>query len=908
MARIYSKAFLVAARSLISLEPLDGALWRCLVDNRISNRLPTRRGCRAGRRKLRLTEHDLASPNLLSRLPPLNNVLCSSIEVDVSTQQNLHIGTLNIQNDTFAFRSTGSFHQIVGDHARDAGPQEPSVTPPRKNFYVPKIMVSNTMSLAPKIVEMEEFVARNKVSLAFITETWLKSTVMDSVVDIPGYSIIRKDRSSEEHGGVCLYIKDGCFKYKQLNDISCCADHEVLWVQLTPSRLPRGFSSIVAAVVYHPHWTLPENNSMRDHLFQSLALVESKYPNSALIVAGDFNRLDITSIKKHFRLKQIVKKPTRKNAILDLVLTNLHQFYDDPCTFPPFGLSDHHTVTVAPRIRDKSQSASKFVLKRDKRASRKAELGRYLDAIDWLTLFSSAESCEDLLDVFMNFIRTGLDLIMPVKRVRINTTDAPWMTQHLKSLIRKRQKAFHQHGSDSVQFKFFRNAVNRGRKACEASFYKSKVENMKEENPGVWWKEVKRLAGVQSSPGNVISQIQVEGVENISEKELADLINWAFLEPLEEYRLDLPLSKLPVEEDSLFLEVSEARMQSLLANLNPSKASGPDSIPNWLLKEYADFLCRPLTVIFNASFKEQCLPQIWKMADVTPLPKTKPVKELKKDLRPISLTACLSKVAEECVVVDYVKPAALRVLDPNQYGAVPNSSTTQALIHMVHHWSKETDGNGATVRTVLFDYRKAFDLIDHNILVHKLTKLDLPNSVINWIIDFLSDRLQRIKLADGCYSEWGSVPSGVPQGTKLGPWLFLILINDLNLATPCSDHNAPRIWKYVDDTTASEVVIKGRESKAQQIADQVVHWSSENKMKLNSDKCKELRISFARNQTEFSPVIVNGKGLEVVQHAKLLGLTISSDLSWNEHISNVVKKASKRLYFFGSAKACKGSL
>lgn len=104
MARIYSKAFLVAARSLISLEPLDGALWRCLVDNRISNRLPTRRGCRAGRRKLGLTEHDLASPNLLSHLPPLNNVPCSSIEVEVSTQQNLHIGTLNIQNDTFAFR------------------------------------------------------------------------------------------------------------------------------------------------------------------------------------------------------------------------------------------------------------------------------------------------------------------------------------------------------------------------------------------------------------------------------------------------------------------------------------------------------------------------------------------------------------------------------------------------------------------------------------------------------------------------------------------------------------------------------------------------------------------------------------------------------------------------------------
>ena len=89
---------------------------------------------------------------------------------------------------------------------------------------------------------------------------------------------------------------------------------------------------------------------------------------------------------------------------------------------------------------------------------------------------------------------------------------------------------------------------------------------------------------------------------------------------------------------------------------------------------------------------------------------------------------------------------------------------------MVHHWSKETDGNGAAVRVTLFDYQKAFDLIDHKILVNKLCKLSIPTRIINWIIDFLSDRLQRIKLSEGCYSEWGSVPSGVSQGTKLGPF------------------------------------------------------------------------------------------------------------------------------------------
>ena len=134
-------------------------------------------------------------------------------------------------------------------------------------------------------------------------------------------------------------------------------------------------------------------------------------------------------------------------------------------------------------MRENSRQSPKFVLKRDNRKSWRAELGRYFATMDWRLLFSSASGCQNMLDIFHNVVHTGLDILMPVKRVRVNTSHVPWMTLHLKSLILKRQKAFREHGAESSSYKFYRNAVNRERKSSKASFYKIKVEHMKDENP-----------------------------------------------------------------------------------------------------------------------------------------------------------------------------------------------------------------------------------------------------------------------------------------------------------------------------------------------------------------------------------------------------------------------------------------
>ena len=220
------------------------------------------------------------------------------------------------------------------------------VTNPVWTPKVPTIMLANVMSLAAKTDEVSEFIFRHNTNLAFTTETWLKDSVSDGVVQIPGFAVVRKDRKVIDHGGVNAYIQERNCRYKQLKDLNCCEDHESLWLYLRPYRLPRGFSCIIADVIYHP--PKADGPLFRDHLFWSLALTEARYPNCGLLVTGDFNRLNIDGLLNHFRLQQIVKVPTTKKTTLDLILTNMYEYYSLPQAYPPFGLSDQNVVVATP--------------------------------------------------------------------------------------------------------------------------------------------------------------------------------------------------------------------------------------------------------------------------------------------------------------------------------------------------------------------------------------------------------------------------------------------------------------------------------------------------------------------------------------------------------------------------------
>ena len=332
--------------------------------------------------------------------------------------------------------------------------------------FVPGVLLSNVMSLAPKIDEIRHCVIHANVDVVCLTETWLREHIDDNVVSIGGFNLVRLDRKTRMHGGVCMYIKDS-IQFSLLDDL-IHPSYEALWILIRPKRLPRGISSIV---------------------------------------------------------------------------------------------------------------------------------------ID---------------------------------------------TVNLKNLIKRRQRALAQ--GNSSEFRILRNRVNRERKICRARYYEAKVAHLKDCKPSLWWKEVKKLSGMSSASGRrdgIIESLQhIDGVSNA--EDLANAINDSFIIPMRDYP-PLPAKFQPKRNtpSSHLFAVSHHSVYMKMSTLNVTKAEGPDGIPAWLLKENADILAKPIADILNSSYWEGKLPSSWKSADIVPVPKQKPAKDVNKDLRPISLTPILSKVAEE---------------------------------------------------------------------------------------------------------------------------------------------------------------------------------------------------------------------------------------------------------------------
>ena len=333
-------------------------------------------------------------------------------------------------------------------------------------------------------------------------------------------------------------------------------------------------------------------------------------------------------------------------------------------------------------------------------------------------------------------------------------------------------------------------------------------------------------------------------------------------------------------------EIFPWQVYAELRKVNIRKAVGPDGIPLRLIHEFAYELSTPVTDILNLSFATGKLPSQWKKAVVIPVPKTNPPTIQK--LRPISLTDYFAKVAEK-FAVRWILQDIQTNLDPQQFGNRRGVSTTHYLANVVDTLAQTADKPNTMSTLVATDYSKAFDRVNHTLLITKLLDLGTRPSVIPWICDFLCERQQSVRY-NSVLSDWCTTTAGVPQGTRLGPVAFLAIINDAAWNT------SSKRWKYVDDMTLVESSKISTPSHIQEDLNRIEDWSVSNHLKLNPDKCAVMRVCFKRCAPATDQLRLCDQPLQECHSLRILGLVIQSDLRWDQWICEITCKASRRLY------------
>ena len=519
---------------------------------------------------------------------------------------------------------------------------------------------------------------------------------------------------------------------------------------------------------------------------------------------------------------------------------------------------------------------------------------------------------DEAFNALQNVLKLHMDKHMPLKTRKVSNKQQKkeaWITKGIERSINKQKQLYTKHISnyanetDHRKYKEYRSMLQRVKRKAKMTHYQKKCINFKNETKKLW-DVINTIIGKKRNRDSMIESLKINNILTYDANKITDTFcnffanvgkDYANKIPTGNYNIDYYLNKIPQNQNSLFTApTTKIEIERIINTLKNKNSSGHDGLSNKILKGISTGISTPLSILTNKSLSEGIFPTEMKKADTIPLHKSKDKNE-KNNYRPISLLLTMSKVLEKVMynrTYNFLNQS--EQFFTSQYGFRTGHSCQQAIAELVGEITRNNDMGCHTIG-VFIDLSKAFDTLEHNVLYEKLAIYGIRGVSLDWYKSYLTNRQLRAKCLISStqqneYSDYSHVEYGTPQGSCLGPLLFLIFINDLHRnLIHCND------IQFADDTT----IYKGHRSMRylkwcieidlMNISD----WFKANKLTLNISKSVYMILS-KKNQGDIDLKLGDTK-LPMVTSTKFLGMWMDQKLNWKEHLCKLKTKIKRNL-------------
>ena len=751
-----------------------------------------------------------------------------------------------------------------------------------------KFILANTRSVKGKTAELQSLTI--DYNIICLTETHIDSTIPNqSIIEDTNKTIFRKDRNL--YGGGVLIAVDSSLNPSEIKLSN--QKEEMVIVKLD--------QKIIFFCYYRPHVYLQNIEQLRD----SYEEISNRHPDHRIVLLGDMNLPEIEwktgKLKSNARYKQVhtdfldmllennlqqlVQQPTHVHGnTLDLICTNTQNFIKDISVISP-GFSDHYLLSaVINQSRPTEINKKPRIVKLYKRVQSDQYREFMQNVSDEL---DNMQDPDEMWNYYTIKLLEAQDAYIPTKAIQPKNEAWPeWMDKNTFKLTVKQRKTWgkYQKTGDKFFLKKYYDERRNSKKECSRKKREHLVEKickpLERGNSKPFYKHLR-----QSKSNNNACMRLLDDKGNVTDDEMkcAEILNKHFQNQFcQGQQLDNTRQMETTGEDSI--EMTVDGLIKLIQNLPNGKSPGPDAIrkPDLLVDIKMSATC--IKHIFQASIDTGKLPSQWKLAYVTPVHKGGNL-DSANNYRPISLTSIPCKMMEH-IILHYLNQKLNGYLHNRQHGFRRGMSCETQLCATYHDLAKIAESS-KTTHAVVLDFKKAFDKVPHALLMQKVRQIpDLNPQLINWIQNFLTNRRQRVVIRGQVSSE-RIVSSGVPQGSVLGPTLFLIYINDLPATVDCN------VSLYADDTLLYQQVTSQAEAAVFQTNIDAIHkWSTEWMMPFNDTKCHVIAFG---DQTFKPPYNLGDSQMDWVCSTKYLGVILQSDLKFDQHMDIKKRNSLKTL-------------